>query len=62
MKSLRTDDILGARPRILHAPRAIVREQYPQNYQHRESFTYEPQYMSNINLSESYHEKSPQMY
>ncbi len=27
MKSLRTDDIMGARPRIRHAPRVLVREQ-----------------------------------
>lgn len=27
MKSLRTDDIMGARPRIRHVPRVLVREQ-----------------------------------
>ena len=32
MKSLRTDDILGARPKIRHAPRLLVRHE--QSYEH----------------------------
>jgi hypothetical protein len=32
MNSLRTDDIMGARPRVRHMPKNIIREQVMQSY------------------------------
>lgn len=37
MKSLRTDDIMGARPRIRHAPRVLVRDSSKDRYIDRQS-------------------------
>ena len=55
MKSLRTDDILGAKPRIRHAPRNLIHEQRSQQQQQYRDYPA----IAQVNLSESIHEKSP---
>ena len=63
MKSLRTDDIPGARPTFRHAPKAFIRERqipsynFQTNYDMSQQNMYypqpEPQYISQVNMSES---------
>ena len=56
MKSLKTDDIMGARPRIRHPPKNVIRENYIGRYQYAH---HEPQTINDIHMSESFQAKSP---
>jgi hypothetical protein len=58
MNSLRTDDIIGARPRVRHMPKNIIRDSLESSYVQGDFQSPNPEWASSINRIQ--HESKPQ--